>query len=157
MRLLDRYRSLVAKLDRTLSPVALLATRVAFGQSFALTGFGKLHHLDKVTGYFSSLGIPLAAWNAPFVAGLEFGGGILLVLGLATRPIATLLAIDMVVALVTADLSSFGDAFTFDGGFADVTPLPFLLAMLWLVAKGGGGLSLDRLIGRRGAAPGVGA
>jgi putative oxidoreductase len=76
----------------------LLAVRLYWGFQFAQTGWGKLHNLAKITGYFASLNIPFPALSAHFVSGLEFLGGILLMLGLFSRPTALLLAGDMAVA-----------------------------------------------------------
>ena len=70
-----------------LQSIFLLLVRLYWGWQFAQTGWGKLHNLAKVTGYFASLGIPFPGLNAPFVAALEFAGGLLLILGLASRPL----------------------------------------------------------------------
>jgi putative oxidoreductase len=62
-----------------------------------------LHDLGKVTNFFTSLGIPAPALSAAFFSGLEFAGGILLAIGLASRLIALPLAIDMIAAYLIAD------------------------------------------------------
>jgi hypothetical protein len=67
------------------------------------TGWGKLNDIGKVVNFFSDLGIPAPALNAYFVSELEFGGSVLLILGLASRLIAVPLVIDMIVAYITAD------------------------------------------------------
>lgn len=146
-----RLQSLPQRLDRWITPVAQIATRLAFGQAFALTGWGKLHDLDRNVAFFRDLGIPAPAIQAPFVATLEFVGGLCLVLGLATRPMAALLACTMVVALLTADRQGLLDAFLLDATFANIAPVPFLVALLWLLAQGAGRLSVDHLIARRAA------
>jgi putative oxidoreductase len=66
------------------------------------TGWGKLTDIGKVIGFFTDLGIPAPAFNAYFVSTLEFGGGVLLTLGLGSRLIAVPLVIDMLVAYITA-------------------------------------------------------
>ena len=81
----------------------LLAVRLYWGWQFWQSGWGKLMDIPKVTGYFTSLGVPFPGLNAHFIALLEAGGGILLALGLFSRIIALPLAIDMVVAYVMAD------------------------------------------------------
>ena len=68
-----------------LSFLAPLLTRVTVGYAFLLTGRGKLAHLDNFTRFLTDLGVPFAAQQAPFVAGLELVGGICLILGLLTR------------------------------------------------------------------------
>src|ERR1700733_6304455 len=76
----------------------LLIVRLYWGWQFMQTGWGKLGDLGKVINYFTSLGIPAPAFNAYFISGLEFAGGILLAIGLGSRLIAFLLAADMAVA-----------------------------------------------------------
>jgi hypothetical protein len=44
----------------------LLAVRLYWGWQFAQTGWGKLHHLTKITESFNSLNIPFPAFNAHF-------------------------------------------------------------------------------------------
>src|SRR3954449_5895615 len=76
----------------------LLAVRLYWGWQFAQTGWGKLHHLDRISVCFAGLGIPWPAFNAHFVSGLECVGGILLIIGLGSRLIGFLLAANMFVA-----------------------------------------------------------
>ena len=59
----------------------LLLVRLYWGWQFIETGWGKVNNIEKVTGYFTSLGLPLPAMTAMFIAGLELTGGVLLVLG----------------------------------------------------------------------------
>lgn len=146
----SRLQSLHQFLDRWFTPIALVVTRVAFGQAFALTGWGKLHNLEKITEFFRGLGIPAPEIQAPFIGTLEFVGGLCLVLGLVTRPAALLLLCTMIVALATAHPGDLGQAFALDMSFADIAPVPFLVALLWLIAKGPGRFSLDHVIARRG-------
>jgi putative oxidoreductase len=137
------------QLDAWGSPIAQLATRVVFGQAFALTGWGKLTNLDKIVAFFTDLGIPFPGLQAPMVATIEFVGGILLVLGLGTRITSMLLLSTMVVALATADRASLLQGFVLGESFADVTSLPYLVALLWLIAKGAGKVSVDRVLANR--------
>src|SRR5580658_6927183 len=81
----------------------LLAVRLYWGWQFAQTGWGKLGNIHKVISFFTSLGIPAPTLNAWFISGLEFVGGILLIVGLGSRLIALPLAIDMIVAYIVAD------------------------------------------------------
>ena len=64
----------------------------------------------RFADFLASLGVPFPAAQAPFVAGLEFVGGICLVLGLLTRLMGLGLAATMVVALLTADRALFAAA-----------------------------------------------
>lgn len=142
-----RLSSLFRLFDTLAAPLAQLLTRIVFGQAFLLAGYGKLQNLDRTIAFFEGLGIPAANLQAPFVAGVEFVGGILLLLGLGTRISALFLTVTMVVATLTAHLKDFA----WDDSFAKIAPLPFLCAMLWLLAKGAGKLSCDHLLASRKA------
>jgi len=128
--------------------LAPLATRLLIGSAFYQTGKGKLAHLDKITEFFTGLGIPFPHANAVFIAWLEYLGGMLLIAGLATRPVAALLGSTMIVALITADRESLVNAWNGvdDKGLTDVVPVVFGLFLLWLLLYGAGALSLDSLI-----------
>jgi putative oxidoreductase len=89
---LDRYR------DK-----GLLILRVGIGIMFMCHGFPKLtagpEAWIKLGGALSSLGIGIAPTFMGFMAAIsEFGGGLLLILGLFTRPACFFLLITMVVA-----------------------------------------------------------
>lgn len=144
--LLARVSASVEAISSRTEPNALLLTRLVFGQAFLVTGWGKLGNLAGITKFFEELGIPLASVQAPMVATIEFVGGILLLLGLGTRYVTLLLMSTMLVALATAHRGDFGPAFLLDKSFADVTPLPFLVGLLWLFARGAGPLAADRLL-----------
>ncbi len=142
------YARFVALCD-SLAPVFLLAIRLYWGWQFAQTGWGKLQHIPKVTGFFTSLGIPFPFANAVFVSCLEFVGGILLALGLGSRIIALLLAADMVVAYVTAGREDLLAIFSNPGKFYGDDAFTFLFASAVVLFFGAGCISLDRLIARR--------
>ena len=133
-----------------LQSLFLLAVRLYWGWQFAGTGWGKLHHLAKVTAFFASLGIPLPGLNAPFVATLELVGGLLLMLGLASRPIALLLTADMVVAFLTADRAALASVFSNPDAFYAAAPFTFLSASVVVLLFGAGTVALDRLLVRGG-------
>lgn len=143
-----RLHSMLKRCQDAGETLAALLTRLTVGYGFYLTGKGKLAHLDGVVEYFTQLGVPLAHLQAPFVAGLEWLGGIGLLLGLATRPLALLLASTMVVALKLADGMRWWESWstTSDIVPVEVVSYSYLLMLLWLAARGGGLLSLDGLI-----------
>lgn len=147
--LLARVSASVEAISSRTEPTALLLTRLVFGQAFLVTGWGKLGNLAGITKFFEELGIPLASVQAPMVATIECVGGILLLLGLGTRYVTLLLMSTMLVALATAHRGDFGPAFLLDKSFADVTPLPFLVGLLFVFARGSGPLAADRLLEQR--------
>lgn len=134
-----------------LSFLAPLLTRVTVGYAFFLTGRGKLGDLQTFTNYMANeLHVPFAAQQAPLVAGLEFVGGICLVLGLLTRVMSSALLGTMVVAILTAEREKFLTSWLPTGDVAplDVAPYVFFLLLLWLVLFGPGPVSLDRFLAR---------
>jgi putative oxidoreductase len=141
------HRAVSKKLARMQSPF-LLAIRLYWGWQFAQTGWGKLHHLAKISGFFASLGIPFPAFNAHFIAGLEFFGGLLLIVGLASRLTGLLLAGNMLVAYWTADHEALISIFSDPGKFYVADPYTFLFASLMVLIFGAGIFSVDALIAR---------
>src|SRR5207237_1968344 len=103
------------------------------GIVFLMHGYQKLFHMHihGVAGFFGHLGIPLPLVAAFVVTMLEFGGGILLIAGVAVRILAPLFAIDMLVALFAVHLRPgiFGP-----GGIE--FPLTLLAAAIWLSRAG---------------------
>ncbi|WP_245781814.1 DoxX family protein [Granulicella pectinivorans] len=146
--LLKGYERFVAFASRLQSPL-LLAIRLYWGWQFAQTGWGKLHSLEKITGFFTSLNIPFPAFNAHFVAGLEFFGGILLLLGLGSRLVSVLMVGNMMVAYWTADREALISIFSDPGKFYVADPFTFLFASIIILIFGAGLFSLDALIVKR--------
>ncbi|WP_260706069.1 DoxX family protein [Edaphobacter flagellatus] len=134
--------------DKLCSPF-LLAVRLYWGWQFFQTGLGKLRNQAKIVDFFTSLNIPFPAFNAHFVSGLEFFGGILLILGLFSRPISFLLTCSMFVAYWTADHDALVAIFSNPDKFYGATPYPFLCAVLLILIFGPGKLSLDTFIAKR--------
>ena len=141
----DLYELLI-RVGNSLQSPFLLAVRLYWGWQFAQTGWGKLGNIHKVIGFFTTLGIPAPALNAWFVSGLEFVGGILLIMGLGSRLIAVPLVIDMIVAYATADREALGMIFSNPGKFYAADPFTFLLASLIVLIFGPGKFSLDAML-----------
>ena len=77
-----------------------LIGRVLLGNIFVLAGFGKLANPAGAVGYMTAYGIPYAnllVWPAALV---EFGGGILLMIGWHARCAATALVLFTALATV---------------------------------------------------------
>ena len=141
-------------LAKALQPIAALVTRLVIGWMFVGTGHGKWMNLEQPVKLFTQLGIPAPRANAMFIATLELVGGLCLMAGLCTRVFAFLLSCTMVVAILTADWKDFTGAF--GGGkkdLLDVTSVPPLMFLLWLLAFGAGAISLDRILFRKYGTP----
>jgi putative oxidoreductase len=139
------YTLLIAAANSLQSPFLLLV-RLYWGFQMMQTGWGKLHNLAKVTEFFTGLGIPLPGINAPCIVGLEFLGGILIMLGLGSRFIALLLAGDMLVAFITADRAALLSIFSDPDKFYAAAPYTFLIAFLIVLIFGPGRFSVDALL-----------
>ena len=70
---------------RLLCLACSLVARVTVGWVFLWSGWGKLNNLPIVIDNFVGWSIPFPKILAPFVSGVEYIGGILLLLGLFTR------------------------------------------------------------------------
>jgi putative oxidoreductase len=103
----------------------------------------------KITGFFASLNIPFPSVSAHLISGLEFIGGILLILGLGSRLISLLLACNMFVAYWTADHEALTSFFSDPDKFTAASPYTFLFASLMILIFGAGLFSLDELLARR--------
>lgn len=129
---------------RHLTWLAPLFARITVGWVFLLSGWGKLHNLPQVTENFIGWGIPFPHVLTPFVSGVEFFGGLFLLLGLLTRISAGALGVTMIVAIKSAkwaDVDSLETLLGFD-------EFEYLALFLWLAVAGAGAVSLDHAIQR---------
>ena len=123
---------------------ALGILRVVLGGIFIAHGAQKLFvfGLAGVGGAFGQMGVPLPGVIGPAIAFLEFFGGIAVVLGLFTRPIALLLAVDMLGAILLVQISK-----GLIGGYE--LELLLLGTALALAVAGAGEYSVDRVLAAR--------
>lgn len=121
--------------------------RVVVGIVFAAHGWQKLSMMgfDGVAGFFGSLGVPLPMLAAVVVTLLELVGGIALILGIGTRVVAALLAVDMLAALLLVHLPN--GIFVSNNGYELV--LLLLAAGVYFALVGPGPLSLDNRLLRQ--------
>src|SRR5271166_1381055 len=145
---IQKAYSLLVHCANLLQSAFLLFVRLYWGWQFVVDGWGKLHHLPKVTEYFGSLGLPAPGPTAVFVSILELVGGALLALGLGSRLIALLLTGNMTVAYITGDREALLSIFTDPDKFSAAAPFTYLMASLIVLIFGPGRFSLDYLIAR---------
>jgi len=137
------YALLITICQRFLSHVFLLAIRVTWGYQFFLTGKGKLMNIDKTTGFFNDLGIPAPKFHAYLAGSTECFGGLLLLVGLASRVVSIPLAVTMIVAYLTAHKDNVHNL----DDFVAQAPFPFLMTALIVLFFGAGIISIDGLLG----------
>ena len=123
----------------------LLVLRVFVGLGLALGhGMGKMPPSERFIGGVAGMGFPAPALFG-WAAGLaEFAGGLLLALGLLTRPSAFFILPTMLVAAFLREGPSFGDK---------EKALLYAAAAVLFVLAGAGRYSLDALIRRRSGPP----
>ena len=145
-RLISELDVRMAKVLAPLADVVLLVLRLTWGWQFFRTGLGKLRNIERVVAYFTSLGIPAPALNARVVGTLELAGGLLLLVGLFSRPVALLLTGNMLVAYLAGDREALFGVFSNLDAFQKADPFMFLLVSVIVLAFGAGAVSLDRLV-----------
>jgi len=124
--------------------VAPLLARIVVGWVFMWSGWGKLQNLPQIIDNFAGWNIPVPHLLAPFVSGVEFFGGILLLLGLVTRISAGALGVTMIVAIISAKWDQVDSLETLLG--FDETE--YLALFAWLAIAGPGRVSVDWLLQR---------
>jgi putative oxidoreductase len=131
-----------AGVARHLDGWAPLFARIVVGWVFLWSGWGKLHNLPAVIDNFAGWHIPVPQLLAPFTSGVEFFGGLFLLLGLATRISAGALGVTMIVAIISAKWDQVDSLETLLG--FDETE--YLALFLWLAIAGAGRFSVDRFL-----------
>ncbi len=121
---------------------APLAVRITVGWVFLWSGWGKLQALPRMIENFRSWGIPLPEIVTPFVSGVEFVGGFLLLVGLLTRFAAVPMMIVMLVAIVAAKAADIDSLETLLG-FEEIS---YFVMFAWLAIAGPGPVSLDHFV-----------
>jgi putative oxidoreductase len=123
--------------------VAALIARLAGGGVFVIFGIGKFVNRASEIDSFRDYGLPAPEVFVAVIGVIELVGGLLLILGLATRPAALVLAGDMVGAIIVSGIAL--------GEVISLTLAPAeLLVCLYLLWTGPGAFALDHRIARRG-------
>jgi putative oxidoreductase len=114
---------------------ALLGLRLLSGGVFVAFGIGKfLNHTSELAS-FKTYGLPAPEVFVVVIGVIELAGGLLLIIGVFTRPAALVLAADMIGAIVVSGIAK--------GELVSLTLAPAeLAAMLVLLWSGPGGASL---------------
>jgi putative oxidoreductase len=143
---LRQQREAVFAGGETLAGSAHALMRVAIGALFLQ------HGLQKIFGLLGGFGAPGA--TAPllsqfgFAGILEVVGGVLLIAGLAVRPVALVLIVEMIAAYFIAHAPQGGWPIQNGGEL----PMVYAAVFAFLAASGSGPFSIDRWLGDRKAA-----
>lgn len=121
---------------------ALLVARLLFGGLMAFThGLGKLPPPDMMVEGLGAMGLPMPGPMAWAAALAEFAGGVLIAVGLLTRPAALLWLITMAVAAFVAHAA--------DPIGKKELALLYLGFSVVLLGSGAGKFSLDYFLGKK--------
>jgi uncharacterized membrane protein YphA (DoxX/SURF4 family) len=143
-------------LENIFSPYSdwgLLILRLATGIIFLVHGWPKLNPNSPMKGpagfggSLKQMGVPLPILFGWLVALLETAGAILLILGLGTRILAILFAINMLVAILVAKRRVMKVGFTARQATGWEFDFALLAISLALLFTGAGSIALDPLIG----------
>jgi uncharacterized membrane protein YphA (DoxX/SURF4 family) len=140
------------------APASIILLRLMAGGVFFWEGILKFVYTNQGVGRFTKLGIPFPDVTAHGIAGLEIVGGLLLIAGLLTRPVALLFVGEMIVAILSTKISLY----------LGTSPLPLppappqigfwavlhevrsdyaqIMTVLFLIAAGPGRRSVDALL-----------
>ena len=143
-RLVDWLIGWPERTARHLQWLAPLLARFVVGWVFVWSGWGKLNSLPQITENFVGWGIPFPQLMTPLVSGIEFFGGLFLLLGFLTRISAGALGVTMIVAIKAAKWDQVDSLETLLG----FDEFAYLALFAWLAIAGPGALSLDRLLQR---------
>lgn len=130
--------------------IADLPVRIAFGAVFIAHGGQKLfgwwggYGLEATGQWMASIGLEPGFAMAMIAGGIEFFGGIALILGVITRPVAMAASLLMLVAMMSVHWSN--------GFFMSANGYEFSLTLLamsaYLTMAGSGRLSIDSIFRR---------
>ena len=126
------------------SPFLLLG-RMLGSAIFISGGWTKLMAMSATVGYFDKIGLPLPQVAYAVAVAVELGGGLLLLLGLFTRPVAVVLAVFCVATALIAH-SNLSDRMQEINFMKNMAMTGGYLAF---AAAGAGAFSLDAMLRRR--------
>jgi putative oxidoreductase len=126
------------------SPLSLLVLRLALGSIMAAHGWMKVHHgMQNFVQFVQSLGMP--SWLAYASAWAEFGGGILVLIGLFARIASLFVLVDLLVAVVKVHLHN--GLVSHSGKTGYEFPLALAAMALALALLGSGPIAVGWLFG----------
>lgn len=131
----------------SMNNIGALVGRVLLALIFTLAGFTKLFHLAGTAGMIQQAGLPMPMVAAIIAGIIEFGGGILLMVGLNARPVAIILFLWLIPVTIIFHVMPGGMA----NQINTMKNFGIMGGLLIVASMGAGGLSLDSIRGRAAA------
>ncbi len=135
-----------------LEPYAILLVRILLGLFFAISGGYKLFVSSRTESMYQTLfkaSIPFPRLMTYLVSSVELIAGMLLIVGFLTSLASAALMVDMVVAVLTAKLSTMPQGLSGLDWLDNFLYLPevlYILFFVWLICSGPGKFSIDYVI-----------
>jgi putative oxidoreductase len=126
-------------MNTTLQQIFVALGRILLALLFILSGISKIGGYAGTAALMMAHGIPSAL--LPLVIGGEIGGGVLLALGLFSRPVAALLALYSIAAIVIFHVPPHGHV----EAIIVLVETAMVGGLIDLAARGGGSMGLDGL------------
>jgi putative oxidoreductase len=136
----------------TLEPYAILLVRILLGLFFAISGGYKLLVSSRTETMYQTLveaGVPFPRFTTYFVSSVEVVGGLLLIVGFLTSLASAALLVDMVVATLTATLSTLPKGLApldWLDNFLYLPEVLYIVLFVWLICSGPGRFSVDYVL-----------
>lgn len=143
--------NMTSNITKTEQSLSALPLRLIAGLIFTAHGAQKLfawfggYGLEGTGQWMESIGLAPGYLMALMAGGVEFFGGLLLIIGFLTRPTSFVLAITMIVAIFAAHIDN--GLFMANNGYEFA--LTLLAISISLIFSGAGKLSLDLTITKR--------
>jgi putative oxidoreductase len=121
-----------------------LVGRILIALIFVMSGLGKITGFDATVGYIASKGLPLATLGALAAIVVEFGGGLLLIIGWQARlAAAAMLVFTAMTALFFHNFWAVPPDQVQNTMIHFMKNISMMGGLLYVVVHGAGALSLD--------------
>ena len=140
------------KLIHTDNSKTTILIRLMVGAVFLSEGIQKFLFADTLgAGRFEKIGLPSPEFLGSFVGSFEIVCGLLILIGLLTRLASIPLIIIMLVAIVTTKSEVLAEKGFWEMMHGSRTDWSMLLGSIFLLIKGGGFWSADKILTKNGA------
>ena len=124
--------------------ILLLIIRISLGLTFLLGAFAKIGFINKITDLFIQLKVPYPLYFTLQLISLEMFAGILLILGMANRLLASIYLVFLLFVYFNAKTNAF-----FTSIYNEEISYIFFLVSLILLVMGPGSLTYKYFFNKR--------